>query len=102
MRSKLAIPRQWCKQPIQGQTKFELNLGGGFQRGFGAGELALIQVRVDARLVKQLGVRAALNDAPILHNEDLVGFEDRRKTMRDDDRSASRKRGFERLLDSGF
>src|SRR5215469_5469621 len=87
---------------VTNATQSENNLGGGFQRRFGAGELALIQVRVNARLLEKLGVRAALNDAPILHNENLVGFEDRREAMRDDNRSASCKRGFERLLDGRF
>ena len=47
---------------------------------------------------EELVVRAALDDAALRHHQDLVGVAHGRQPVRDDDRSATRERGFERSL----
>src|SRR5437899_4620636 len=52
-----------------------------------------------AVLTEQLALRAALNDAAVLDDEDLVGAADRRQAVRDDDRRAAVEQAVERPLD---
>lgn len=53
------------------------NLNHRFKRRLGAGKLALIQVRVNTLLFQKFRVCAALDDASFLHDEYLVGLENR-------------------------
>ena len=56
--------------------------------GRGTRELGGIQRRVGAVGREQLGVRALLDDAAVLHDEDEVGVADRREAVRDDEARA--------------
>ena len=51
-------------------------------------ELAVIEFCVEAALVHQLVVRAALDDVAALHDKDQVGIFDRREAVRDDEARA--------------
>lgn len=53
------------------------NLNHRFKRRLGASKLALIQVRVNTLLFQKFRVGTALDDASLLHDEYLVGLENR-------------------------
>ena len=55
----------------------------------GALLLRLPHARVLAAQGEELGVRAALDDPPAVEHEDLVGIDDGREAMRDDERRAA-------------
>ena len=54
------------------------------------------QLRVEPVSRDQLVVRAALDDAPLVQDEDEVGFLDRRQPVRDDERRLAREQAVER------
>ena len=58
----------------------------------------LAQRRIFATVPNQLLVRAALNDAPVIEHENLIGTHNRRKPMRDDHRRSVRHQMFQRFL----
>ena len=68
----------------------------------GLGKLALIQFRIKTAPLQKFGVRSTLNDAPFIHDEDLVGLEDGREAVRDHDGGAPAECNFERPLDGGL
>ena len=45
---------------------------------------------------------AALDDGAILHDQNLIGFEDGGEAVRDDDGSSAGESGIEGTLDGGF
>src|SRR6185436_1944340 len=57
-------------------------------RAFSIAELGAFEAGVGAIAGDQLGVRTAFDDAPTLHDDDLVRVFDRRQSMRDDQRGA--------------
>jgi hypothetical protein len=59
----------------------------------GLAELHRVQARVVAVGGQQLGVRAALDDASLVHDQDQVGLLDGRQPVRDDQRRAPRPSG---------
>src|SRR5205814_10205925 len=65
----------------------------------GLGELALIEIVVDALLAQELRVVALLHDPAAVHHDDLVGVADRREPVRDDERGAAVTEPRHRLLD---
>ena len=60
--------------------------------------MPLIEVGVEALPFQQFGMGAALHNASVLDNQNLIGFQNRRKAMRDDDRGSTRERNFKGAL----
>ena len=54
--------------------------------GEGLGELALVQVGVEATAREQRRVIALFDDRPVVHDEDRVRVTDRREAVGDDER----------------
>ncbi len=65
-------------------------------------ELRVEQLAVHAVLCKQLLMRALFSNHAVLHDQNLVGFENRRKSMRDDDARPPDHELFKRLLNRMF
>src|SRR6185503_15772452 len=63
------------------------------------GVLAVVELAVAAAAREQLGVGAALDDAPALEHEDLVGRADGREAVRDHEGRAAAPQARERVLD---
>src|SRR5690606_7333645 len=64
----------------------------------GLGELRTVQLGVSAALGHQLVMRAALDDAALLHHQDQVGASDGREAVGDDEAGALAPQGDHRLL----
>ena len=63
-------------------------------------ELQAIKARVHAALRQQLFVRARLDDAPLVEDDDAVDRADGGQAMRDDDRRTPLHHRFERALEA--
>ena len=67
-----------------------------------AAELQLGKARVDASAAHEFAVRARFDDAAFVHNQNSVGFLDRRQPMRDHKRRAVLHESVKRLLHSAL
>src|SRR5262245_32857013 len=61
----------------------------GFLFALARGELAVVEVGVEATLRQQFFVPALLDDAAVVHHQDAVGVTDGREPVRDDEAGAT-------------
>src|SRR5690606_15414796 len=86
--------------PLSSQAVRVVRTTGGLLDGGGRlGELALVEPRVSPTHREQLGVRAALDDPAVLHDEDRVRVTDRREAVGDHERGAALAQRGHRMLD---
>ena len=77
-------------------------LGWAYARLRVAIELHVVKAPIVAGFLEQFGVGADLLDVPLIHDDDLIGRQDRRKPVRDRDHGPPGGESFERLLDLLF
>ena len=65
---------------------------------FDRGKLGIVEFAVEAVFLHQLFVIALFDDLSLIHDQDLIGIADRRKTMGNDERSPTLHQGIESLL----
>src|SRR5919106_1733361 len=100
----LKITHDSPKTPLSGFTRASIRhaAAGEEGRGLGGGRPVPVERAVAAAERDELVVRALLDDAAVLEDDDEVGAADRREPVGDDERRPSREESPQRELDAAL